>query len=169
MNGNPLDNLRDIHLPQDVSWWPLAIGWWILIAMLLIAITYLTYYLIKRYRLSLTKRQAMQLLNDYQAAHQTHQDNKRLLSDYSSLIRRIVMSYYPREQLASVTGDAWLKQLNSLTDEAYFTDDIADCLISGPYQRQPIDAQQVAKVATQIERWLEAINRQAKPLERAHA
>ena len=28
--------LKDIHLPADVPWWPLAPGWWVLLAALLV-------------------------------------------------------------------------------------------------------------------------------------
>jgi len=34
MNPNELP-LRDIHLPEPVSWWPLATGWWLSLALLL--------------------------------------------------------------------------------------------------------------------------------------
>ena len=35
MNGSPdpLSELRDIHLPDPVSWWPPAPGWWIAVGI----------------------------------------------------------------------------------------------------------------------------------------
>ena len=30
--------LRDIHLPEPISWWPIAPGWWIIIASLFLFI-----------------------------------------------------------------------------------------------------------------------------------
>ena len=32
---NPLVNLKDIHLPPPVSFWPPAPGWWILAVLLI--------------------------------------------------------------------------------------------------------------------------------------
>ena len=32
MQETPLP-LRDLHLPAEVGWWPLAPGWWVLIAI----------------------------------------------------------------------------------------------------------------------------------------
>ena len=40
--------LRDIHLPGDISWWPPAIGWWIVAA--LIILLGLGLYMLKRRR-----------------------------------------------------------------------------------------------------------------------
>ena len=36
--AEPLADLRDIHLPQPISWWPPAPGWWILLGLLLVSI-----------------------------------------------------------------------------------------------------------------------------------
>ena len=33
-----LEALRDIHLPQAVSWWPLAPGWWVLLGLVVAAV-----------------------------------------------------------------------------------------------------------------------------------
>jgi len=46
---NPaLAELKDIHLPEDVSWWPLAPGWWILAGLLTLLIVSL--FLFIRYK-----------------------------------------------------------------------------------------------------------------------
>ena len=31
MQADSLAQLRDIQLPEPISWWPLAPGWWVLI------------------------------------------------------------------------------------------------------------------------------------------
>ncbi|WP_156497551.1 DUF4381 domain-containing protein, partial [Oleiphilus sp. HI0043] len=36
--SSPLDQLKDIHPPVDITWWPLAFGWWALIVISVIAI-----------------------------------------------------------------------------------------------------------------------------------
>jgi len=35
--------IRDIHLPDAISWWPLAPGWWGLLALIVIAIVLFWY------------------------------------------------------------------------------------------------------------------------------
>jgi hypothetical protein len=36
-------HLRDIHLPPPAGWWPLAPGWWILIGIALLLLTWLAW------------------------------------------------------------------------------------------------------------------------------
>ena len=40
-----LSQLADIHLPVDVTYWPPAIGWWVLVIFILTG----GYLLVKRY------------------------------------------------------------------------------------------------------------------------
>lgn len=37
--ADPLANLKDIHLPPDISVWPIASGWWLLALTIILIIT----------------------------------------------------------------------------------------------------------------------------------
>lgn len=58
-------DLRDIHLPDDVPWWPLANGWWLLIALFIIVIICIycfRRYLLKRHSLSYLAKKELCLI-----------------------------------------------------------------------------------------------------------
>lgn len=52
---DPLAQLRDIHLPEPIGWWPLAIGWYILIALALFLASIIAHWLYKKHRHALAK------------------------------------------------------------------------------------------------------------------
>lgn len=111
MNQETL-NLRDIHLPEPISWWPLAPGWWLLLA--LIVITAVAVFLtVKIYRARQLKRDIRQQLTKIK--HQFSQsDNKtQLAKDLSALLRRANISYYPQTNIAGLTGENWLLWLDN--------------------------------------------------------
>ena len=108
MNGaDPLAQLRDIHLPQAVDWWPLAPGWWLLLALLLGALGALAVWLTRRHRANLYRRQALAEL----AQLQTRGDNAA--ADVIALLRRCAECAYPGRHLGSLPLDDFLKQLAS--------------------------------------------------------
>ena len=59
---DPLAQLRDIHLPDPVGFWPLAPGWWILGLLILILLGVALRFLIKRYRNNRYRKQALSKL-----------------------------------------------------------------------------------------------------------
>ena len=50
MQGDPLAQLRDIHLPDTVSDWPPGPGWWVLALVLLLFGAALVIWAVRRYR-----------------------------------------------------------------------------------------------------------------------
>lgn len=101
---NPLAELKDIHLPQAIPSWPPAYGWWIL-AVLLLATLILSIWLIRRYRQRrVAKRQALLALQSISA-------EGNYPEQLNQLLKRAALSYFPREQIAMLHGDAWLKWL----------------------------------------------------------
>ena len=58
--ANPLDQLRDIHLPEAIGWWPLAPGWWLLIILVCLGLITLARLFLRRRQASAYRRQALQ-------------------------------------------------------------------------------------------------------------
>jgi|GEM_PF-491197 len=79
MNNPALEQLRDIHLPQAVHWWPPAPGWWLVAALVLALIIWLSRYLQSRYRRQYFRGESQDLLKEiwqnYQQNHEQQADN----------------------------------------------------------------------------------------------
>lgn len=135
MNELPL---RDIHLPDAVSWWPPAIGWWLL-PLVLVALGFAIYQLIKfkkQYRAKPAyKKIALGELTLIKQQFNDNESSMELLRAISGLLRRITLSYLPREKVASITGEQWIQQLNTLTPEAVFSDELGQLITNASYQK----------------------------------
>lgn len=95
--------LKDIHLPAEISAWPPAPGWWLL-AVLIIGLLVLAVRWWKRrqrHPVTLALRELKIIENGDQCS------NADQALALSRLLRRTALSLYPREQVASLTGDAW--------------------------------------------------------------
>lgn len=133
VNSDPLAQLKDIHLPTPIGWWPLAPGWYILLALVLFLTIVLAYAVYQRHRNALAKKQALLLLNSYQKQYEQEQNGAQTSAYISELLRRVALVYYPREQVASLHGEEWLKFLNE-TGKGIDFNRIKDLLLDAPFQ-----------------------------------
>ncbi len=107
-------DLRDIHLPADVPWWPLANGWWFMLILfiILIASTYFfRHYYFKRYSLSYLARKEF-----HQIKEQSYSSEANFKALYL-LLRRISRllpgaKHYNRDQ--SCQWFIWLLEHSKL-------------------------------------------------------
>ena len=127
--------LRDIHLPDPVGWWPLAPGWWFLIALAAAGIIFLLYKQFLKWRHNAARRVALAELKRLRQAYDNGADVLTLSKSLSELVRRSMLAYAPRDEVAGLTGDAWLRWLDrGLTGEP-FTTGVGRNLETLPYQR----------------------------------
>ncbi|WP_416308219.1 DUF4381 domain-containing protein [Neptunicella sp. SCSIO 80796] len=103
---NPLEQLKDIHLPAQVGAWPPAWGWWLLAVVLLTLIALTTRWLVRRYRKKQAIREAMVLLA------QLDQQDKNYPQQLNSLLKRLSLSYFPRINIARLHQQDWLAFLS---------------------------------------------------------
>ncbi len=122
MNNN-LPELRDIHLPNGVSIFPPAIGWWLV--LLAIVATFFIYQLIKKAIKHSRKIYATKIIN--------HQDTKNpvlFATTCSEIIRRICQ--YKHREAVGLKGAEWQNFLKQ--NCSYKLDDKSmSLLINAPY------------------------------------
>jgi len=105
--------LRDIHMPADPGFWPLAPGWWLLIILALIGVYLLLKKLKhmrhKKHLIGLLQKQLQQLREDYNK----HNNKHTLAIQISDLLKRFVRHILDDSNATALSGEAWLNYLNS--------------------------------------------------------
>ncbi|MDH3641614.1 MAG: DUF4381 domain-containing protein [Gammaproteobacteria bacterium] len=131
--------LRDIHLPEAVSWWPPGYGWWLL-PLALGVVFWIAWWLIRcrpaRRRSVRLRKVALRELDTIEAQYLASRDPRTAVAAMSMLLRRLALSLAPREQVAALTGEQWLLWLGQRCDEPGFLATAA-ALTELPYQPDP--------------------------------
>jgi cbb3-type cytochrome oxidase subunit 3 len=138
MNPAPTNlQLRDIHLPESISWWPPAPGWWLVLGMVIsiCVIAYLAYRYHQHRRLHRAARLELQKI---QQAFIETSDSQLLVRSLSIWLRRVCLSFYPRADVAGLTGTAWLEFLDQALIQKQrperFSDETGRLLNHAPYR-----------------------------------
>jgi len=148
-----LAQLKDIHLPSAVSWWPLALGWWIIL-IVAVSLLLIGVYFYRRWQRKSPQEiiiaQSLQLFATLQTQSLTP---KVLIMELSELLRRTAISLYGRGIIANLAGDDWLQFLNQKGETTAFTEGLGRVLADQPY-RAEVDYDHQA-LLTLIQHWLE--------------
>lgn len=138
--GQPQAELRDIHLPDTVSWFPPAIGWWLVLALVIALITGLRALYVKQQARKATApvnwRPALQEeLAMIQQQYVNSQNQQQLAIELSQLLRKTVVKENPQQanQLAGLTGPAWLAALDQHFGYGTVFSQSAIALTQAPY------------------------------------
>ncbi|OMH33681.1 DUF4381 domain-containing protein [Motiliproteus sp. MSK22-1] len=131
---DPLAQLKDLHLPEAIDFWPPAPGWWLLA---FIGLSLLAWAVIKcrnhinrnRYR-KLALKELQQMYEDFSK----HGNSGLFLQQLSQLLRRVALIAFPRHQVASLQGRKWLQFLADSSELRGFVDGEGMVLASGPYE-----------------------------------
>ena len=130
--------LRDVHLPDAIGIWPLAPGWWLVFGVVLgLSVVALRRALIN-YRAGAARRLALRQLKQIRNEYARHGKPVRFAADVSELLRRSMLAYSPRQDVAGLTGQAWLDWLDHDLALPQFKGDTGRALLELPY-RNPDD------------------------------
>ncbi len=134
---DPLAELRDIHLPGPIEFWPPAPGWWILTIVSVVLVVYATYRLWRWWQSNKYRRDALSSLNQLMQKFESDGDSISYLADLQILLKRVALSHYDRTQVASLSGEAWVAFLDTTGKTTEFSMGEGQALIDGHYIEHP--------------------------------
>ncbi len=149
----PQLDLKDIHLPDAINWWPPAIGWWLLVIFIPLLCLSL-FWLYKRLTRKTAIKTAKKLI--LKIKQNTETDDKHKLTELSELIRRVAISLSPRSETASLTGQAWLEYLDKSVSGTPFSQGAGKVLATAQYQKTPTAGIDIPSLINVCEDWLKA-------------
>ena len=101
--------LADVHVQAVPSYWPLAWGWWAVIVAILCLIVLFVISTRHHKQNNLAKNEALNRLKQLKST--------RDISALNALLKQVALTYFPREEVAKLTGKHWMTFLDSSLDE----------------------------------------------------
>ena len=133
-----LQQLRDIHEPAIPGWWPIPIGWWavlgILVAMLAVFVWVAIAETRKRAPYTAIRKAALRL-NSIRNEGQI--DAREYATRVNLLFKELVIRIEGQQEAATLHGSNWLEFLAERFDEREFIDGVGRCLGSSRYLSGP--------------------------------
>lgn len=154
---DPLAALNPLRDPALIGWWPLAPGWWVLIALFITAIAVLGYIAHKRYKRNVYRRLALQQLKEINTELEADDSDSAhihtAITATNALLKAVALRVFPRHDIAALSGTAWLDFLTSTAGNKTGTATFPAEFANAAYQRQNLnlDMQQISAAA---EHWI---------------
>ncbi|MDZ7644969.1 MAG: DUF4381 domain-containing protein [Woeseiaceae bacterium] len=134
---NPEDiPLRDLHLPEPVGWWPPAPGWLLLLLLAAAALAWYGWRVLPGVAREPPRaaHRRWPSSSAAAAAYRRDGDAVTLARRLSSLVRRAMLAYAPRAEVAGLTGARWLAWLDRGLERPLFTEGPGASLVWLPYR-----------------------------------
>ena len=146
--------LKDIHLPGAIGWWPPSFGWWILAALLLATVALIIVYGVRWHR-QRPLRTALASLDQARVSLQAGQLNDAL-QGVSETLRRTAITLTDGG-VAGLTGRAWLSWLDSQWQRQAFSSGAGQLIVEAPYAVPGrVTREQAADLLELARAWIEA-------------
>lgn len=137
--------LKELPLPQPVSWMPQTVGWLVLAIIVLAVAAYFGWRRWQAYQADQYRRDALIRLKQMNAAQ---------LHDLPELLRLAALSAGPRNQVASLRGSDWINWLNAHVDQPLFDEADSITLDTLAYTETTIAPEQARHLLDASENWL---------------
>jgi len=140
-SATSLDRLHDLVLPPAVPFWPLAPGWYVVFAFLLVLLLLAAIRAVARFRANAYRREALRTLASLEQP-----------AAIAELLRRTALAAAPRSVIAEKTGAGWLDWLAAQCPDT-MSDTVREQLTVGVYDR-PAAEHELSSLRDYAGRWI---------------
>jgi Domain of unknown function (DUF4381) len=159
MTSDPysLDNLRDIVEPASIPWWPPAPGVWLLLGLVAVWMAAGLVLWWGHWQRQAYRRAGLRELREIAARLGHAPERAAALVDLAALLKRVALVAYAREQVAALSGNAWLTFLDRTGATARFTKGpgaVLAAVSSRPGLAATLDAAQVTALVATARDWI---------------
>jgi len=148
--ADPLANLRDIHLPADVSSLP-AFGWWLVGTVILISLIGAGYLWWRRTQKRQYRGAATLLL---QSTLTSSASDSEKLHQLNALLKRVAIYAYPQDGVAGLHGEQWLSFLRRSAPSITANESTARTLTEHLYRHDSVTSNAVEHFGQFVASWI---------------
>ncbi len=156
--ADPLANLRDIHLPDAIGYWPLAPGWWLLMASMVV-LAVIMFLAVRHYRRNAYRREAIRQLSNihqqYLTASQGSARNNAGRVYLQQINRLLKQVYFTRDvnRVAGLNGQSWIEELQRAAPKVRLSR-FSDRLLALYTPDLRVEDSDVAEIQQEMRQWL---------------
>lgn len=134
---NPLSELKPLHLPPEVSIWPLAIGWYIVLAIIVLVIVISWWLYSKRQKIQQTRNEINQLWLTIETDYLANR-SPEIIAIINVFLKRVAVKSFADKNPQLLSGNEWLHFLDNSGKTTQFSQG-AGKLLANPYCRITLD------------------------------
>lgn len=125
-----LSALKGLHIPEEPDFFPLALGWWIVIFCIFL-FSCVLYFLFLRWLHSLSR----QAWKEYRTIKK-NASNATILKELNQLAKKVAIARFGRKKIAHLDEVQWIAFMNSLLQNEIFSKEYVDLLHKSMYAKQ---------------------------------
>ncbi len=128
-----LKDLRGVHEPTSLGFWPPAPGWWLILC--LIILLFLLWRWLKGRKTPNYKKMANEELTNILANYEIQGNSHQATVEIALLIRKLILASETSMPVANLTGDEWLAYLDKKSQSQLFSEGAGRALKTVVYQK----------------------------------
>jgi hypothetical protein len=142
MKTDALGKLYDFYQPAPPSWMPQTAGWYVVFTLMLVTIGWAVGSVLKRRHRNRYRREALHELK--------HLD----CSEIPALLKRTALAAWPRETVASLSGEAWIRFLETHQGDSSLSTETCQLLDDVTYSGATLPASEERLIRGSAAEWI---------------